>query len=67
MTKDEIESDRKECAYVRLRGDVLRLGLVLEYRNERNYDIAVAAVACAHADYLATINDLANGEIARGG
>jgi hypothetical protein len=62
MTESEIEGDRKECAYIKLRGAVERLGLVLEYRSERNYDVAVAAVARAHASYLMTVADSVNGE-----
>lgn len=55
MPGSETPDSRKECAYIGLRGATERLMLVLQYRSERNYDVAVAAVVQAHAEYLRTI------------
>lgn len=42
--EDGSADDAVECAYVRLRGAVERLLLVLNHRSERNYDAGMEAV-----------------------
>lgn len=43
--------DGKECAYIRLSGATERLLMVLQYRNDHNYGIAMEAVERAMAEY----------------
>jgi hypothetical protein len=45
--------DQRECAYVRLRGATERLLLVLQYRSDHNYKVAMEAVERAMAEYRA--------------
>lgn len=47
------DGDAKECAFIRLRGSTERLFLVLQYRNDHNYEIAMQAVETAMAEYRA--------------
>jgi hypothetical protein len=43
--------DRKECAFIRLRGATERLLLVLQYRSDHNYETGMKAVEHAMAEY----------------
>lgn len=51
MIEQEKLADEIECAYIRLKGAAERLMLVIQYRSERNYSIAVAAVALRAAEW----------------
>lgn len=48
--------DRKECAYIGLRGATERLFMVLQYRSDSNYETAMQAVERAMAEYRATLS-----------
>ena len=61
MTEQEKLADEIECAYISLRGATERLMLVLQHRSERNYSVAVAAVALRAAEWERVRNAVPNG------
>lgn len=46
-----MDTDKIECAYIRLRGAAERLLMILQHRSERNYDIAMQAVEQTIMDF----------------